>query len=798
MSNGSAKVALCCCLIGYTACSSILAAAPQVPQRFSIEDSIALSRIVNPTTWSVNEERPEGTLASPNGNYFLVVTQRGVLSSNSLEATVWLVERQAIANAFADRTDHRVLPRALVTFAASSNAPVISDVRWLPDSQHVAFIGRDKTVRANLYVLDVLSGTRTAIAKASDYVTGYDIQGDTIAYTTLIAPKKGPMAEEDLQSVAGQGGIYQLLYPPSSQVGDMDDEAEQLLTAANELHIVRGKKEILQSLLWQGQPLRLYDPILSLSPDGAFLITIAPVHKIPPQWSAYVPGDTYVPSTWSSANHWETDERNPWKAAQYVIVNLSTGEVTSLINAPAGPGTFYFLYATTKILWSHDGRRVLLTNASCPAGASPAKEVTGVVATVDITTQACRRVSSISRDQPRTRYLSDASWDPASGEVDLHYISYPDKVLLPQMDRYQLRDGRWLRDLSRPRAQHDREIAVQVLEGPNQPPVLAASANPDHAAMIWDPNPQLNSKMLGTAVPYSWGSRRTGSRWSGILVLPPNYDRTVRYPLVIQTHGYEKQRFYTDGIYTTGSGGRALAASDIVVLQTGESLKRANTPEEGPAALDELASAVQALSSAEVVDPRRVGVIGFSYTCFEVMYALTHSPRLFSTATITDGNNKGYLVYLMAVDIGGQSNPFLAPLEHTYGSRPFGSGLRQWSKETPTFNLDQVKASLQIWSLERGSLMGQWEIYAGLRAWQKPVDMVWLSSQRFIPHVVVKPHDRYLSQQGAVDWFRFWLQGYESKDLRKAEQYTRWEQMCDVWVHENPDRKAWCVRRPTR
>jgi len=31
-------------------------------------------------------------------------------------------------------------------------------------------------------------------------------------------------------------------------------------------------------------------------------------------------------------------------------------------------------------------------------------------------------------------------------------------------------------------------------------------------------------------------------------------------------------------------------------------------------------------------------------------------------------------------------------------------------------------------------------------------------------HVLQKPQERYSSQQGAVDWFQFWLQGYERQD----------------------------------
>ena len=40
--------------------------------------------------------------------------------------------------------------------------------------------------------------------------------------------------------------------------------------------------------------------------------------------------------------------------------------------------------------------------------------------------------------------------------------------------------------------------------------------------------------------------------------------------------------------------------------------------------------------------------------------------------------------------------------------------------------------------------------------------------------MLVKPWERLTSQQGVVDWWRFWLQGYEDPDPAKADQYARW------------------------
>lgn len=44
-------------------------------------------------------------------------------------------------------------------------------------------------------------------------------------------------------------------------------------------------------------------------------------------------------------------------------------------------------------------------------------------------------------------------------------------------------------------------------------------------------------------------------------------------------------------------------------------------------------------------------------------------------------------------------------------------------------------------------------------------------------HVLTNPEARMASQGGSVDWFRFWLQGYEDPNPAKAEQYKRWREL---------------------
>jgi len=126
------------------------------------------------------------------------------------------------------------------------------------------------------------------------------------------------------------------------------------------------------------------------------------------------------------------------------------------------------------------------------------------------------------------------------------------------------------------------------------------------------------------------------------------------------------------------------------------------------------------------------------------------------------------------------------------GGKPFGAeGLKGWLAHSPEFNMDKVRAPLLLLQPGAPSVFADWEPYAALRYLKKPVDLIMLQAGT---HVMTNPAQRLASETINVDWFRFWLQNYEDPDPAKAEQYRRWEQLCDVQVEQNPSQPAFCVR----
>jgi hypothetical protein len=110
--------------------------------------------------------------------------------------------------------------------------------------------------------------------------------------------------------------------------------------------------------------------------------------------------------------------------------------------------------------------------------------------------------------------------------------------------------------------------------------------------------------------------------------------------------------------------------------------------------------------------------------------------------------------------------------EELNAGTPFGSGLSSWLERSPGFMMDKVAAPVRIQAIgPAGSLMGEWEWYAGLTRLGRAVELVWIPDGT---HILEKPWDRMISQQGDVDWLRFWLKEEEDTDPDKAEQYARW------------------------
>jgi hypothetical protein len=74
-------------------------------------------------------------------------------------------------------------------------------------------------------------------------------------------------------------------------------------------------------------------------------------------------------------------------------------------------------------------------------------------------------------------------------------------------------------------------------------------------------------------------------------------------------------------------------------------------------------------------------------------------------------------------------------------------------------------------------LTTDYEVFSGLNRLNKPVELYYYPNEGHTPE---HPQARLGTMQRSVDWYRFWLQGYERPDPEDASQYVRWEKMRSV------------------
>ena len=172
------------------------------------------------------------------------------------------------------------------------------------------------------------------------------------------------------------------------------------------------------------------------------------------------------------------------------------------------------------------------------------------------------------------------------------------------------------------------------------------------------------------------------------LYFPIGYVPGKKYPLVVQTHGFDPKSFWIDGSFTTAFAAQALASRGFLVLQVPDVHDWDETSAEASNMAETLERAVEYVDGLGCLDRDHLGIIGFSRTGLYTHYLLAHSKLHFEAAIVADGSDGGYSQYLQFLN----AHQFTASdSELINGGMPFGSGLLYWLRGSPEFFLDRVK-----------------------------------------------------------------------------------------------------------
>lgn len=733
----------------------LMAAAPGAAQSERLR-TLTVADAVNTTRFMLDGARePAPVSLSPDGARYALRLIQGDAGSDSVLLRVMSGELKSAG------------PPKLVTtlrtrgysYPPRFHYPLLSEVnpiKWL-DDRTIAFLWEDENVVLQVVSLQLDTGALSYLTRSPTDVVLFHMTEHAIAYVAFEPTATPPSDTHDgyvveapdafsLLSGSNAAGLLDARYNFSAWVGATAAGAPQRVTA---------------DIRWGGT----LAPIVS--PDGRTAIFNTYPRTLSEAWRAY---PTKERSLLLHIVHSAFEDQRSWygrQLTQLQVVDTTTGAARPLWDAPTlNP---YDL----QVSWSPDGRRVLVGPTLLPLdGAHGAAASTGTAfADIDVATGRYRVV-------PFTPPESGAASPYIGHGVAKSARWVSDQTLeieSTSVQGFKLVGDAWRRDdASAPPPAETTSLTFEVRQSLNETPKLFSIDAQRRAKLLLDPNLALRGFTLGRVEAVSW-TTPDGQAWKGVLYYPVHFRAGRRYPMVIQTHGVSTSQFSLYGLGNAPGAGpgwsiyaaQPLANRDILVLQIED--KRPND-QSTEAALHMAAydAAISHFDRLGILDANRVGLSGFSRTGWHVEYAVTHSERVYAAALTSDNISGGYFEATLV--------PGTFALEN--GAEPIGKDLARWLESAPSFSVERIRTPLrlQVESEPGATLLTRWELFSRMRKLQLPVEYYVIPEVRRGSHNIQNPRQILASQQGAVDWFDFWLNGRERSDADPT-QYVRWREL---------------------
>lgn len=187
--------------------------------------------------------------------------------------------------------------------------------------------------------------------------------------------------------------------------------------------------------------------------------------------------------------------------------------------------------------------------------------------------------------------------------------------------------------------------------------------------------------------------------------------------------------------------------------------------DQGRAAVE---SVTKFLSAEGRIDPARVGIGGLSYGSEVTLWTLAHSNVV--TAASVSGVSVTPTYYLF----NSLRDAFRSTLRKSWQLGAPDETPKRWRELSPVYQLDKIRAPILFQQPEK-------EFRLTLD-YTLPLERRHQADIYVFPnetHIKYQPRHKLAVYERNVDWFRFWLQGYEDPNPAKAKQYRIWREMRD-------------------
>jgi len=514
-------------------------------------------------------------------------------------------------------------------------------------------------------------------------------------------------------------------------------DGQRLAFLANATSEKEAKRQIWVMSMRGGDPRRMTDAVngvqqFAWSPDGtriAFVTADEPEKRTDAEKhnrSFEVVDDDYLTTTAPTPSHVWLVPADGGEARR-----LTSGRWSLPVAHPPGP-------VPSPLSWSPDGKTIAITRRETPHEKTP--DVSHV-ALVDVATGATRRLTTHLVDDAQPVFSPDgtrvAYWHPRGGErsgqnsIWLTAASGGDgKEATSALDRNVFRavwlpDGRsfltgghdgtttayWIQPADGGAARRLRLGDVEPYWGfwidasvaptgaiaftgstPSHPRELYYMDSPDAAPRaLTHLNDAVAALTLGRAEPIDWTFE--GMDQDGVVVYPPGFDASQKYPLVVYIHGGPRAASTTAFAVLP----QVLAAQGWVVFQPnyrgsdnkGNAYTTAIVHDSGAGPGRDVMAGLETLARRGFIDRERIAVGGWSYGGYMTTWMIGHYPIFKAAVSGAAVNN---LVDAYVLGDGGLGRRLV------WGSPFTADNMKKYVEQSPITYAATIKAPTLILS----------------------------------------------------------------------------------------------------
>jgi dipeptidyl aminopeptidase/acylaminoacyl peptidase len=633
-------------------------------------------------------ERVGSPVISPDGGQVAYTMRVTNWDDNAYDTQIWLADVRTGAI------------RQITNSKKSSQSPA-----WSPDGSRLAFVS-DRTEKRQIYLINPTGGEADALTALEEGVNSFAWapDGQRIAYTAT-EPKTDRI--KDREKTYGEFQIVEQDYRMSHLwVVDVKSRAAKALTSG---------AYTVGSFAW--------------SPDGT---SIAFDHRSNPTPAASGSADISVVNVADAAVRPLVTQEGPDSNPEW----SPDGSRVAFESAMGNPA-FYYTNRVIAVVPASGGTPAALTSAFDENPSIVQWTASGLYFAA-----SQRTYSYLYRLDPATKAIVNVIANPQSaiGSVNSSFSVSKDG-----------RTAAFLRSDEKSMPEVYVSSLASSREGPGSDKKAAAKK-------LTEINAQTSRWTTGRLEIVSWKSR-DGATIEGVLHEPNDFDASRKYPLLVVIHGgptgVSRAVPFTSDIYPID----LWVPRGVLVLEPnyrgsagyGETFRSLNVRQLGVGDAWDVLSGVDALIAKGIVDPARVGAMGWSQGGYISAFLATHDAARFKAISVGAGISD-WMTYYVNTDI----HPFTRQyLKATPWDDP-----EIYAKTSPITYIKQAGTPTLIQhgaADQRVPLPNAYELYQGLQDNNVPARLIVYHGFGGIGHGPTKPKSHRATMEHNLEWFDQYL-----------------------------------------